>query len=74
MYSADARVYGRLKCDEADDEPSTVSTERVLKIECNISSTTNYMHTGVMDVRLTTISRCAHVLTSDDNLVHESKG
>ncbi|KIJ64270.1 hypothetical protein HYDPIDRAFT_90832 [Hydnomerulius pinastri MD-312] len=38
-----------LKCDEAADEPSTVTTERVLKIECNISITTNYMHTGIMD-------------------------
>ncbi|KAG6334550.1 hypothetical protein ID866_4547 [Astraeus odoratus] len=38
-----------LKCDEADDEPPAVSIERVLKIECNISGTTNYMHTGIMD-------------------------
>ncbi|KAI6037941.1 hypothetical protein EDC04DRAFT_3026642 [Pisolithus marmoratus] len=38
-----------LKCDEDENEPPTVSTERVLKIECNISNTTNYMHTGIMD-------------------------
>ncbi|KIM61831.1 hypothetical protein SCLCIDRAFT_1178973 [Scleroderma citrinum Foug A] len=38
-----------LKCDEAQDEPPTVSVERVLKIECNISGTTNFMHTGIMD-------------------------
>ncbi|KAI6167703.1 hypothetical protein EDD17DRAFT_1534319 [Pisolithus thermaeus] len=38
-----------LKCDEDENEPPTVSTERVLKIECNISNTTNYMLTGIMD-------------------------
>lgn len=56
MYSADADagVYDRLKCDEAQDEPPTVSVERVLKIECNISGTTNFMHTGIMDVRAAT--------------------
>lgn len=41
----------RLKCDEAPEEPSTVSTEKVLKIECNISITTNFMLSGIMDVR-----------------------
>jgi len=54
MYSADAEVYDRLKCDEAEDEPSTVSVERVLKIECNISGTTNFMHPGILDVRAAT--------------------
>ncbi|KAL4065479.1 hypothetical protein V8B97DRAFT_2010451 [Scleroderma yunnanense] len=38
-----------LKCDEAEDEPSTVSVERVLKVECNISNTTNFMQSGITD-------------------------
>lgn len=38
-----------LKCDEDENEPPTISTERVLKIECNISNTTNYMLSGIMD-------------------------
>ncbi|KAG8215408.1 hypothetical protein J3R82DRAFT_9015 [Butyriboletus roseoflavus] len=38
-----------LKCDESPEEPSTVTVERVLKIECNITISTNYMHTGIMD-------------------------
>jgi ubiquitin carboxyl-terminal hydrolase 14 len=38
-----------LKCDESPEEPSTVTIERVLKIECNITISTNYMHTGIMD-------------------------
>lgn len=42
----------RLKCDEAPEEPSTVTVERVLKVECNITISTNYMHTGIMDVSL----------------------
>ncbi|KAJ8592221.1 cysteine proteinase [Rhizopogon salebrosus TDB-379] len=44
-----AEIRRELKCDEALEEPSTVAIEKVLKIECNISGTTNYMHTGIMD-------------------------
>lgn len=40
-----------LQCDEASEEPPTVATESVLKIECNINITTNYMATGIMNVR-----------------------
>ena len=42
----------RLKCDEAADEEPSITTEKVLKIECNININTNYMHTGIMDVSL----------------------
>ncbi|KAF8889053.1 hypothetical protein BD779DRAFT_1521718 [Infundibulicybe gibba] len=38
-----------LKCDESDDEPSTISTENVLKIECNINITTNFMLNGILE-------------------------
>ena len=38
----------RLSCDEAADEPKGISSEQVLKIECNISITTNFMLTGIM--------------------------
>lgn len=44
-----AEMRRELKCDEAPEEPSTVTVEKVLKIECNISATTNYMHTGIKD-------------------------
>lgn len=40
----------RLKCDEATDEPSTVTHENVLKIECNINISTAFMLTGIMNV------------------------
>jgi ubiquitin carboxyl-terminal hydrolase 14 len=42
-----------LTCDEAPEEPASVTTEQVLKIECNISITTNFMLTGIMNVRST---------------------
>ncbi|KAH9922256.1 cysteine proteinase [Fomitopsis serialis] len=42
-------VRRELKCDEAPDEPPSVSFEKALKIECNISITTNYMLQGVKD-------------------------
>ncbi|KAH7913651.1 hypothetical protein BJ138DRAFT_1058705 [Hygrophoropsis aurantiaca] len=38
-----------LKCEEAPEESATVTFEKVLKIECNITIATNYMHTGIMD-------------------------
>ncbi|KAL5520259.1 hypothetical protein ACEPAG_9472 [Sanghuangporus baumii] len=44
-----AEMCRELKCDEASGEEPTISFEKVLKLECNISTTTNYMHTGIMD-------------------------
>jgi ubiquitin carboxyl-terminal hydrolase 14 len=48
----DAYMMGQmrreLKCDEAADEPVSISTQNVLKIECNIDVSTNYMLTGIM--------------------------
>ncbi|THH28760.1 hypothetical protein EUX98_g5430 [Antrodiella citrinella] len=38
-----------LTCDEAPEEPPSVTSEKVLKVECNISINTNYMQTGIMD-------------------------
>lgn len=39
-----------MKCEEAPEEPATVTTEKILKLECNITKDTNYMHTGILDV------------------------
>jgi ubiquitin carboxyl-terminal hydrolase 14 len=41
----------RLRCVEAPEEGVSVTTEKVLKIECNIAGTTSYMLTGIMAVR-----------------------
>ena len=40
----------RLRCDEAPEEPATVSTENALKVECHISIQTNFMHSGIKEV------------------------
>ncbi|KAH6912061.1 ubiquitin carboxyl-terminal hydrolase 6 [Coprinopsis sp. MPI-PUGE-AT-0042] len=36
-----------LSCDEAPEEPKTVQEENVLKVECNISVSTNFMFQGI---------------------------
>ena len=45
-------IIYRLRCDEAPDELPVISTEKVLKIECNITINTNFMLTGIMNVRV----------------------
>lgn len=45
-------LISRLQCPEAPDEPVTTTKERVLKLECNINISTNYMTTGILEVRL----------------------
>ncbi|KAG5338160.1 hypothetical protein C0989_008146, partial [Termitomyces sp. Mn162] len=47
-----------LTCDEAPEEQSSVTTENVLKIECNISISTNFMLTGIMNACRSTQSYC----------------
>ncbi|KAH9886741.1 hypothetical protein C8Q73DRAFT_715186 [Cubamyces lactineus] len=38
-----------LKCDEAPEEPESISFEKVLKVSCNISNAVNYMQQGIME-------------------------
>jgi ubiquitin carboxyl-terminal hydrolase 14 len=40
----------RLKCIESEEEAPSTTTESVLKLECNISITTNYLLAGIQDV------------------------
>ncbi|KAG8889023.1 Protein kinase [Tulasnella sp. 332] len=45
-----AEPFGnRLTCDDAPEEPPSVTHEKIMKLQCNISMSTNYMHTGIMD-------------------------
>lgn len=44
------RSVNRLKCAEAPDEPPSTTIERVLKLECNITVNTNFMHGGILNV------------------------
>lgn len=40
-----------MQCPEAPQEPSSTSHEKVLKLECNISITTNFLISGILEVR-----------------------
>ncbi|PFH46501.1 hypothetical protein AMATHDRAFT_7737 [Amanita thiersii Skay4041] len=46
-----------MTCDEAPDEPPSVMTEKVLKIECNITGTTNFMLAGLKNALDTTLEK-----------------
>lgn len=39
----------RMRCEESPDEEPTISYDPFLKLECNITSTTNFLHTGIME-------------------------
>jgi hypothetical protein len=52
-----------LKPDEALEEEPTITKEKVYKIECNIGMTTNYMHSGITDVRRIAFT-CLHHFSS----------
>lgn len=47
-----AEMTTTLTCDEAPEEPSSMAKEKIMKLQCNISGTTNYVHTGIKDVRV----------------------
>ncbi|RDB23339.1 Ubiquitin carboxyl-terminal hydrolase 6 [Hypsizygus marmoreus] len=38
-----------LSCDEAPEEAHSITHENILKIECNITASTNYMLTGILN-------------------------
>jgi len=43
-----AELTTELKCAETDDEPATTSKEHVIKVDCNITVTTNFLMAGIM--------------------------
>lgn len=45
----------RLSTPEAPDETPTSSTEKALKLECNISINTNFLMSGILDVSCDTL-------------------
>ncbi|TFK72374.1 cysteine proteinase [Pluteus cervinus] len=42
-------IRRELTCDDAPDEPPSVTVEKVLKLECNITITTNYLASGLQN-------------------------
>jgi len=43
-----AELTTELKCEEAPEEAPTISKEQVIKVDCNITGTTNYLMNGIM--------------------------
>ncbi len=63
MASIKPNLFSRLKCDEAPDELATTSKEKITKLACNISITTNFLVNGLKEVVLLFYPNC-FVLTS----------
>ncbi|KAF5366810.1 hypothetical protein D9758_006579 [Tetrapyrgos nigripes] len=55
-------IRRELSSPEAPEEAPSVSTERIMKIECNISSTTNYMHSGITGALNSTLEKMSPTL------------
>ncbi|KAJ7585240.1 hypothetical protein C8J56DRAFT_950201 [Mycena floridula] len=55
-------VRRELKNTESDAEEPTVVTEKIMKIECNISVTTNYMTTGINNAMSSTLEKNSPLL------------
>jgi|SRR5712671_6627972 len=56
-------ILPRLSSPEAPEEPPSVVEENVSKVECNISGNTNFMISGIMEVRyLLTVSTQALIV------------
>lgn len=53
----------RLKCDEAPEEPATVSTEDTLKVGCHISAQTNFMYLGIKEVGMNVLVSISPLIT-----------
>jgi ubiquitin carboxyl-terminal hydrolase 14 len=46
-------IRREMSCNEAPEEPHTVTEENVLKVECNITGATNFMAQGLLSVSRT---------------------
>ncbi|KAJ3898798.1 hypothetical protein F5879DRAFT_811971 [Lentinula edodes] len=62
-----------LSSPEAPDEPPTVSNEKIMKIECNINSQTNYMHSGIMSALTSVISKTSPTLGREAQYTQNSR-
>ena len=54
-----------LTCNESTDEPAIHSTESFLKLECNISATTNFMRDGILAALTSQLEKRSEVLGRD---------
>ncbi|KAJ3808354.1 hypothetical protein F5876DRAFT_46171 [Lentinula aff. lateritia] len=66
-------IRRELSSPEAPDEPPTVSNEKIMKIECNINSQTNYMHSGIMSALTSVISKTSPTLGREAQYTQNSR-
>jgi ubiquitin carboxyl-terminal hydrolase 14 len=62
-----------LKCDESEEEPVITSTETVLKLNCHIEITTNFMRDGILAALTTKLEKQSEVLGRNANWTKTSK-
>ncbi|THV03496.1 cysteine proteinase [Dendrothele bispora CBS 962.96] len=55
-------IRRELASPEAPEEAPSISTERIMKIECNITSQTNYMHSGITGALNSTLDKMSPTL------------
>jgi ubiquitin carboxyl-terminal hydrolase 14 len=59
------RMSSSLACDETTDEPVTSTAEDVLKLNCHIGITTNFMRDGILDALTEKIEKRSEILGRD---------
>ncbi|KAF9261991.1 cysteine proteinase [Marasmius fiardii PR-910] len=66
-------IRRELSSPEAPDETPTVATEKIMKIECNITGQTNYMHSGIIGALNSTLSKHSPTLNRTAEYVQTSR-
>jgi len=67
------RFSVEMKCDEAEDEPASVSTESFLQLSCFIETETRYMHSGLISKLTEKITKNSSTLNRDAVYTKSSK-
>ncbi|KAL0952715.1 hypothetical protein HGRIS_006950 [Hohenbuehelia grisea] len=62
-----------LSCDEAPEEEKSVRHEKVLKVECNINITTNYLLSGIMNSLDQKVEKLSPALGRQANYTQRSR-
>ncbi|KAJ3992196.1 hypothetical protein F5050DRAFT_1790129 [Lentinula boryana] len=66
-------IRRELSSPESPDEAPTVTIEKIMKIECNINSQTNYMHSGIMSALTSVISKTSPTLGREAQYTQTSR-
>ncbi|KIK57595.1 hypothetical protein GYMLUDRAFT_46157 [Collybiopsis luxurians FD-317 M1] len=66
-------IRRELSTPEAPEEPPTVTIEKILKIECNITGQTNYMHAGILGSLTSTLTKTSPTLNREASYTQTSR-